>query len=70
MPETALILWALLFGSIGFGYFIYGKRQAQSVVRYTGIALILFPYLITDVVAVVLVGSALLLLPLLIKRFI
>lgn len=69
MPETALILWALLFGSIGLGYFIYGKRQAQPVVRYTGITLMFFPYVVTDVVAVVLVGTVLLLLPPLIKRF-
>jgi len=69
MPETALILWALLFGSIGIGYFIYGKRQDQPVIRYSGIALILFPYLATDIVAVVLVGIALLLLPFVIKRF-
>jgi len=69
MPETALILWALLFGSIGFGYFIYGKRQAQPVVRYTGIALMLFPYVVTDTAAVVLVGIMLLLLPFVIKRF-
>jgi len=69
MPETALILWTLLFGSIGLGYFIYGKRKAQPVVRYTGITLILFPYVVTDVVAVVLVGAVLLLFPLRIKRF-
>lgn len=69
MPDTAIILWALLFGSIGVGYFIYGKRQDQPVVRYTGIALILFPYFVTEVLAVVLVGIFLLLLPYVIKHF-
>jgi hypothetical protein len=34
MPEPAIILWTLLFASIGIGYFIYGKRQDQQVVRY------------------------------------
>ena len=69
MPDPAIILWALLFGSIGIGYFIYGKRQDQQVVRYIGIALILFPYFVTEVLAVILVGIALLLLPYVIKRF-
>jgi len=70
MPDTAIILWALLFGSIGLGYFIYGKRQAQSVVRYTGLALMVFPYFVTDVFAVVLAGTILLFLPYFIKRFV
>lgn len=69
MPDTAIILWALLFGSIGIGYFIYGKRQDQPVVRYTGIALILFPYFVTTVLVVILMGVSLLLLPYVIKRF-
>jgi len=70
MPDTAIILWALLFGSIGLGYFIYGKRQAQPVVRYTGLALMVFPYFVTDVFAVVLAGTILLFLPYFIKRFV
>ncbi|MEH6358824.1 MAG: hypothetical protein V7745_07530 [Pseudomonadales bacterium] len=69
MPNTAIILWALLFGSIGVGYFIYGKRQGQPVVRYTGIALILFPYFVREELAMILVGISLLLLPYVIKRF-
>ena len=24
---TAQLLWGVLFGSIGFGYFLYGKKQ-------------------------------------------
>ncbi len=70
MPGTAIILWALLFGSIGLGYFIYGKRQAQPVVRYTGLALMVFPYFVKDVFAVVLAGIILLSLPYFIKRFV
>jgi hypothetical protein len=61
--DTATILWSLLFGSIGMGYFIYGKRQAQAVVRYTGLALIAFPYVVSDTVAMVIIGIILLMLP-------
>ena len=31
MDNTAVLLWGLLFGSIGFGFFLYGKRQKTVV---------------------------------------
>jgi hypothetical protein len=65
--DTATILWSLLFGAIGMGYFIYGKRQAQVVIRYTGLALMLFPYVVSDTVVMVIIGVLLLILPRFIK---
>ncbi len=62
-----MILWGLLFGSLGIGYFIYGKRQANVVARYTGIALMVFPYFVPDAIALVVVGILLLSLPRFIK---
>ena len=67
LDSTATLLWALLFGSIGIGYFIYGKRQANAVVRYTGLALMAFPYFVADVYALVAVGAILLFVPRLVK---
>ncbi|MCX2981400.1 hypothetical protein EYC98_11045 [Halieaceae bacterium IMCC14734] len=61
--DTATILWALLFGSIGLGYFIYGRRQSHAVARYTGIALMVCPYFVSNTVILVIVGISLLLLP-------
>ncbi|MBQ0719869.1 MAG: hypothetical protein KBT88_15350 [Gammaproteobacteria bacterium] len=63
MFDTAMMLWALLFGSIGFAYFIYGKRQDHTVARYTGIALIIYPYFVANVFALVVVGIILMSLP-------
>ena len=57
--DTAHLLWSLLFGSIGLGYFIYGKRQSNSVVRYSGIALMVYPYFISHTLTMVLVGIVL-----------
>ncbi len=65
--DTAAILWSLLFGSIGMGYFIYGRKQNHTVTRYTGVALILFPYVVTDTVTLVAIGVLLLVLPRFIK---
>ncbi|HCW88627.1 MAG TPA: hypothetical protein DHU56_00970 [Marinobacter sp.] len=61
--ETATLLWGLIFSSIGIGYFIYGRKQSNLVVRWCGLALILFPYLVTDTFAMVAVGAALMLTP-------
>ena len=42
--DSATLLWGLLFGSIGAGYFIYGKKQRAPVPLVCGIALMVFPY--------------------------
>jgi hypothetical protein len=62
------LLWSVFFGSIGFGYFIYGKKQSHAVARYTGISLMVYPYFIQNVTALVIVGFMLLLLPKLLNR--
>ncbi|MCY0963821.1 hypothetical protein [Parathalassolituus penaei] len=58
-----LMLVGLVFSSIGFGYFIYGKRQQQPVYRYSGLALMLYPYAVTSMLPLVLIGCALLAIP-------
>lgn len=67
MDSTALFL-GILFGSIGLGYFIYGKRQSHLIARYTGIALMVYPYMIENNVALVAVGILLMLIPKFIKN--
>jgi hypothetical protein len=61
------MLLGLLFGSIGLGYFIYGKRQAQPVVKYTGLVLMIYPYFIINNIALFLVGVILLFVPKFVK---
>ncbi len=63
MGSTTSLLLAVLFGSIGMGYFIYGKKQQHGVALFTGIALCAFPYFISNVFLVVIVGVALMALP-------
>ena len=67
--NMALILWGLLFSSIGFVYFVYGKKRQNLVIRYTGVALIVFPYFIQTPTILVLVGIALMALPKIISRY-
>jgi len=67
VDTTAMLLWGLVFGSVGLGYFIYGKRQANGVVRYTGLALMAFPYFVPDTTALLVVGIGLLVIPRFVK---
>jgi len=64
---TALWL-GFLFGSIGFGFFLYGKKQRKIVPLLVGIGLCIFPYFITNWILILLVGGVLMVIPMFIKR--
>ncbi len=61
--DTASLLWGLLFGSIGVGFCIYGKKQQMAVPLLCGIALIIFPYFVSNAFLMVAVGIVLMALP-------
>lgn len=63
MDSTSLLVWGMFFGSIGLGFFIYGRKQKAVVPLFTGIALLVFPYFISNVYLLVTVGVALVALP-------
>jgi predicted membrane protein len=63
MGSTAKILWAVLFGAIGLGFFTYGKRQRKVVPLFCGVALFVFPYFISNVYILVLIGVGFVVLP-------
>ena len=55
--------WGLLFGSIGLGYVIYGRRQRRTMAFVAGLGLIGLPYLVDGPLWMLGVGAALLALP-------
>ena len=61
--NTATLLWGLLFGSIGTGYFIYGKKQKKNVALICGLALIGYTYAIVNPVEIVGIGVVLMAVP-------
>jgi hypothetical protein len=65
--STAVLLWGLLFGSIGFGFFIYGKKQKAVVPLITGIVLCVVPYFIANVYVLVGVGVVLVAIPFVVR---
>jgi hypothetical protein len=46
----------VVFGSIGLAYFVYGKKQQRFVPLLCGIALMVYPYFISNTVLLVAVG--------------
>lgn len=54
--SASLLLFGVLFSSIGLGYFIYGKRQGAIVPLLCGIALMVVPYFIASTAVLVVVG--------------
>jgi hypothetical protein len=60
---TVLLMWGMLFGAIGFGFFMYGRKQKATVPLITGIALCVVPYFIANVYVLVIVGVILVAIP-------
>jgi hypothetical protein len=61
--DASMLLWGVVFGSIGLGFFIYGRRQQAVVPLVAGIALCVVPYMIANVYLLVLAGIVLVALP-------
>jgi hypothetical protein len=59
----AQLLWGLLFGSVGLGYFIYGRKQKAVVPLVCGLALVVFPYFVSNVALLVGIGVLLTAIP-------
>jgi len=57
------ILWGFLFGTIGFGFFTYGRKQKAIVPLLCGLVLMVFPYFISNTILLVATGIALPVLP-------
>jgi hypothetical protein len=61
--DTSSLLWGLLFGSIGLGFFVYGRRQKTVVPLACGVALMIFPYFVSNTILLVMLGLALIAIP-------
>lgn len=67
MDDYGSLMWGILFGSFGMGYFIYGKKQKKIVPLISGILLCVFPYFISNTGIVIMIGGILIALPFVVK---
>lgn len=59
LPTPAYIIGAILFGIIGWIAFRRGRKSSVSVLTWTGVALMLYPYGVSETWMLWLVGLAL-----------
>lgn len=56
-----------LFGMVGLGYIMYGKKSGNMIALGCGLGLGVFPYFVDGLVVILLVGGVLAAIPFLIK---
>jgi hypothetical protein len=59
MPSPAYIFGAVLFGIIGFAAYRYGKKAESAATKWIGVALMLYPYAISETWLLYVVGAGL-----------
>jgi hypothetical protein len=57
--NAGVLLWGLLFSSIGLGFFLYGRKQRAVVPLVCGLVLMIYPYFIPNVIALIAIGVVL-----------
>lgn len=57
------LIWGMLFGAVGLGFFIYGRRQKAAVPLICGLSLMIFPYFVSSTLVLVVIGVALVAVP-------
>lgn len=48
LPSPAYLIGALLFGIVGMVAFYVGRKRQRVVLKWLGIALMLYPYVVPD----------------------
>ena len=59
LPTPGSLFGAILFGAVGMGAFVFGKRRGLAKPMIIGVALMVYPYFISDGLLVFLIGAAL-----------
>jgi hypothetical protein len=59
LPSPAYILGALLFSLLGMAAWLVGKRKQKATTKWLGVALMFYPYAVSQTVLLYLVGVAL-----------
>jgi ABC-type Fe3+-siderophore transport system permease subunit len=61
--SPSLLFLGLIYGSIGMGFFVYGKRQSLPVPLLCGLLLMVVPYFISNTTVLFAIGAALCVIP-------
>ncbi|HQX91615.1 MAG TPA: hypothetical protein PL007_03570 [Thermomonas sp.] len=61
--NTSVLLLGVLFGAVGVGYALYGRKQRAPLPLVCGVALMVIPYFLGNAVVLFVLGTALAVLP-------
>ena len=61
------LLVGLIAGLFGTAYFVYGRKQNRSVAMLAGAGLCVYPYFVSNVLGLILIGILLLALPFVVR---
>ena len=61
--DTTSLLLGLVFSSIGAGFFLYGRKQRVPVPLLCGLALMVYPYFISNNGWLIAIGVVLIAIP-------
>lgn len=53
------LIFGVIYGAVGFGYFLYGKKQQHLIAMLCGMGLMALPYFTANLYALLLIGLAL-----------
>jgi len=67
MGDSTSLIVGLIFGSIGVGYCIYGKKQSHLIAFLAGVFLIGLPYVLENNSVLIIVSLIIMALPKLVK---
>lgn len=59
LPSPAYLMGAIVFGMIGFAAYRYGKRADRQLPRWIGVALMLYPYAVSQTWLLYVIGATL-----------
>jgi hypothetical protein len=59
LPTPAYLIGVLLFGVIGIVVFVLGRRRRKPKVKWLGLALMLYPYIVWGTVPLYAIGALL-----------
>ncbi|MEO8157546.1 MAG: hypothetical protein ABI648_07090 [Betaproteobacteria bacterium] len=59
LPSPAYIFGAVIFGIIGFAAYRYGKKTERKATKWIGIALMVYPYVVSQTWLLYVAGGAL-----------
>ena len=63
MDSEGTLIWGVLFGAIGLGYCVYAKQQRSGMALLSGVGLMIFPYFVSNLWLMLLIGAVLVLAP-------